>query len=50
MKSKISITEMITLTKFPTENERKHLRILAGKITKVPQKINIPTEYMISND
>jgi hypothetical protein len=28
------------------DEEREHLRNLARKITKVPQKITIPMEYM----
>lgn len=33
-----------------TQQERNDLRALAYKINKVPDKITIPTEYMIQGD
>jgi len=33
-----------------SRKERKSLRVLAKKITKVPTRIVIPTEYMLGNE
>ena len=47
---KYTTLEMLTHAKFLTEKERKNLRKLASKITKVPDKINIPVGYMIDRN
>ena len=44
---KYTTVEILTKAKFLTEKERENLRKLAAKITKVPDKINVPVEYMI---
>lgn len=33
--------------KYRLQEEKEHLRKLANKITKVPEKINIPIEYLV---
>jgi len=42
--------EKMTLKLFFNRQEKESLRVIANKITKVPSKIIIPTEYMINGE
>ncbi len=49
MKS-LTTLEQLTKGKFLTEKERENLKNIASKITKIPEKIIIPLEYIVDND
>jgi len=47
MSETLSIPELYLLTKVDKRTEKQKLRKLARKITRVPSKIIIPTEYLV---
>lgn len=46
-KQALSLTEFYMKKNKTTRPESEHLKKLAGKITKVPDTIHIPAEYLV---